>query len=154
VNEANLTDRGLRVRFCGRSSHRALIVAEEFRVLNRSVMVHLTPAAIDQLKNASRSNVEVFRGITIAVGAALPTYSPKNVTSAMNRIVPKFDMDVRWALENGVIHLVRLIRAASNASERVVNRDFIGMREIFVDHLEIARIESAVELSQGLLRLA
>ena len=63
------------------------------------------------------------------------THGPKNVTSTMNGIVPKFDVDVRRALEDGLIHLVRLIRAASNSSEWVINRDFIGMREIFVDHL-------------------
>jgi hypothetical protein len=38
---------------------------------------------------------------------------------------------------------VRLIRPAPNSSERVVNRDFIGMSEIFVDHLQIASIERA-----------
>jgi hypothetical protein len=59
------------------------------------------------------------------------------------------DVNVRWTLEDSLIHLVRLIRAAPNSSEWVVNPDFIGMSEIFVDHLQIASIERAVELANA-----
>ena len=46
----------------------------------------------------------------------------------MNGIIPKFDVDVRRAHKDGLIHLVRLIRAASNSSEWVINHDFIAAR--------------------------
>jgi hypothetical protein len=48
---------------------------------------------------------------------------------------------------------VRLFSAASNSSKWIINRDFVGWSEIFVDHLQITPIEGAIELSQSLLRL-
>src|ERR1700687_3110579 len=71
----------------------------------------------------------------------------------MNGIIPKLNMNVRRTLEYPLIHFVGLIRATSNSSERVINRDFIGVSEIFVHHLQIASIERSVELRQRLWRL-
>jgi hypothetical protein len=99
----------------------------------------------------------MFRSLTSSPSryrAAFRTDGPKYVARAVNGVVPKFNVNVRWTLEDSLIHLVRLIRAAPNSSEWVVNRDFIGMSEIFVNHLQIASIERAVELGQCLLRLA
>ena len=80
------------------------------------------------------------------VRAAFPPHGPKRVAGTMNRIVPEFHVNVRRALEDPLIHLVRLIRPAPNPAERVINRDFIGLAEILVDHFQVARIERAVEL--------
>jgi hypothetical protein len=42
-------------RRCG--SHCALVLIKQFDVFDRSVMVHLPPVTIDQLKNSGRANV-------------------------------------------------------------------------------------------------
>jgi len=86
--------------------------------------------------------------------AAFPPHGPKYVAGAMNRIIPKFDVNVRRTLEYSLIHLVRLIRPTTNSSKWIVNRDFIGVREIVVHHLQIPVIKRTVELRQTLLRLA
>src|SRR6202035_3349013 len=117
-------------------------------------MMHLSPAPIDQLKNSGRANVQIFHDFTIMIRAAFPPHGPKYVASAMNRIIPKLNVNVRRTLEYPFIHLVRLIRATPNSSKRVINRDFIGVGEIVVQHLQIAAIKRAVELRQSLLRLA
>jgi hypothetical protein len=72
----------------------------------------------------------------------------------MDRIIPKFNVNVRKALEYCLIHFTRFIRPTPNPSERVVNGDFIGTSEILVHHVQIASIEGTVELSQCLFRLA
>src|SRR6266404_5255005 len=116
-------------------------------------MMHLSPAPVDQLKNSGRSNVQIFHDFTIMIRAAFPPHGPKYVASAMNRIIPKLNVNVRRTLEYPLIHLVGLIRATPNSSERVINRDLIGVGEIVVHHLQITSIERAVELRQCLLRL-
>src|ERR1700730_14324885 len=88
------------------------------------------------------------------VRAALPPDGPKHIASAMNGIIPKLNVNVRRTLEYPLIHLVWLIRATPNSSERVIYRDFIGVSEIFVHHRQIASIECAIELRQCLWRLA
>src|SRR6202023_3485788 len=117
-------------------------------------MMHLSPAPVDQLKNSGRANVQIFHDFTIMIRAAFPPHGPKYVASAMNGIIPKLNVNVRRTLEYPVIHLVWRIRATPNSSERVIYRDFIGVSEIFVHHLQIASIECAVELGQRLWRLA
>src|SRR3984893_246769 len=96
----------------------------------------------------------MFYDFTIKVRATFPPHGPKYITSAMNGVIPKLNMNVRRTLEYPLIQLVGLIRATPNSSERVINRDFFGVGEIFVHHLQIASIERAVELRQCLLRLA
>src|ERR1700681_2650724 len=117
-------------------------------------MMHLSPAPIDQLKNSGRANVQIFHDFTIMICAAFPPHGPKYIASAMNGVIPKLNVNVRRTLEYPLIHLVGLIGAPSNSSKRVINRDFIGVSEIFVHHLQIASIERAVELRQCLRRLA
>src|SRR5260370_34899906 len=117
-------------------------------------MMHLSPAPVDQLKNSGRATVPIFHAFTIMIWAAFPPHGPKYVASAMNRIIPKLNVNVRRTLEYPLIHLVRLIRATPNSSKRVINRDFIGVGEIVVHHLQIAAVKRAVELRQSLLRLA
>ncbi|SFJ68986.1 hypothetical protein SAMN05216525_13216 [Bradyrhizobium sp. Gha] len=117
-------------------------------------MVHLPPATIDQLKNAGRANVQTFYGVTIMVRAAFPPHGPKYIAGAMYGIVPKFNVNVRRALEDSLIHRVWLICSPPNPSERIINGDLIGMSKVIVDHLQITSVEPAVKLSQCLLRLA
>src|SRR6202171_3340142 len=116
-------------------------------------MMHLSPAPVDQLKNSGRANVQIFHDFTIMIRAAFPPHGPKYIASAMNGIIPKLNVNVRRTLEYPLIHLVGLIRATPNSSERVINRDLIGVSEIFVHHLQVASIKRAVELRQCLLRL-
>src|ERR1700722_8257186 len=96
-------------------------------------MVHLSPATVDEFENSCRANVQRLYGFAIVVGAAFPPHGPKHLPGTMNRIVPEFHVNVRRALEDPLIHLVRLIRSAPNPAERVINRDFIGLAEIIVD---------------------
>src|ERR1700722_17349623 len=117
-------------------------------------MVHLSPATVDEFENSCRANVQRLHRFAIMVGAAFPPHGPKHLPGTMNRIVPEFDVNVRRALEDPLIHLVRLIRSAPDPAERVINRDFIGLTEIIVDHLQVACVERAVKLRQRLLRLA
>ena len=98
-------------------------------------MVHLLPATIDQLKNSGRANAQIFYDFIIKVRAAFPPHGPKYIASAMNGIIPKLNVNVRRTLEYPLIHLVGLTGAPSNSSKRVINRDFIGVSEIFVHHL-------------------
>src|ERR1700732_3319820 len=104
-------------------SHRVLIIGEEHRVLDRTVMVHLAPAAIDKLKNSRSADVEVLFDATVDVGAALAPYRPKQVASAMDRVIPEYDMNVGWTFEDALVHLVRLVGAAANSAKRIVDRD-------------------------------
>jgi hypothetical protein len=67
--------------------------------------------------------------------AALPTYSPKYIANAMYGVIPKFNVNVGWALEDCLIHFVRLICPAPNPSEWVINGHCIGVGEIFIDHV-------------------
>src|SRR6266702_6679989 len=117
-------------------------------------MMHLSPAPIDQLKNSGRANVQIFHDFTIMICAAFPPHGPKYVARAVNRIIPKLNVNVRRTLEYPFIHLMRLISTTPNSSKRIINRDFIGVGEIFVHHLQIAAVKRAVELRQSLLRLA
>src|ERR1700686_4206991 len=117
-------------------------------------MMHLSPAPVDQLKNSGCANVQIFHDFTIMIRAAFPPHGPKYIASAMNGIIPKLNVDVRRTLEYPLIHLVWLIRSTPNSSERIIYRDFIGVGEILVHHLQIASIERAVELRQCLWRLA
>ncbi|OKO78041.1 hypothetical protein AC628_14020 [Bradyrhizobium sp. NAS96.2] len=117
-------------------------------------MMHLAPATIHQLKNSAGADVQIFYDITIMVGAALPPHGPKDVARAMYRIVPKFNVNVRRTLEDSLVHQVRLICSSPDPSERIVYCDLIGISKVLVDHLQIASVEPAVKLGQGLLRLA
>lgn len=117
-------------------------------------MMHLPPAAIYQLIDASRANVEIFYDITLAIGTAFTSNGPKYIARAVYGVVPKYNMNVRRTLEDSLIHHVWLICSPPNASERIIDRDLIGTSKVFVDHLEITGIEAAVELSQCLLGLA
>src|SRR5712664_1181932 len=116
-------------------------------------MVHLPPVTIHHLKNAGCANVQVFYSVTIMVRPALPADCPKNIAGAMYGVVPKFNVNVRRTPEYCLVHLVRLIRPTPNSSKRIVDRNLIRMSEIFVDHLQIAGVETMIELHQCLLRL-
>src|SRR6476469_8787001 len=102
-------------------------------------MMHLPPASIDE-KSESCERSKFLR-LAISVCATFPTHGPKYIASAMNGIIPKLNVDICRTPEDCLIHLMRLIRAAPNSSERVVNRDLVGVRKIFVDHLQIESIE-------------
>lgn len=117
-------------------------------------MMHLPPAAIDQLIDARRANVEIFYDITLTIGTAFTSNRPKYIARAVYGVVPKYNVNVRRTREDSLIHHVWLIRSPPNASERIIDRDLIGTSKVFVDHLEITGIEAAVELSQCLLGLA
>jgi hypothetical protein len=109
----------LLLRRCGRregwrlgGSDRSLKVYRELCVLDRPVMVNLVPAAIEKLKDPRRANVQGFGNASIEVGAALPPDRPKNVAGAMDGVVPKFNVNVRRALEYSFVHFVWLVGAA------------------------------------------
>jgi hypothetical protein len=117
-------------------------------------MVHLPPATIDQLKNSGRAYVQTSNGVTITVRAAFAPHGPKYIAGAMYSIVPKFNVNVRRTLEDCLIHRVWLICSPPNPSEGIIDCDVIGMSKVFVDHLQVTRVEPVVELSQCLLGLA
>ncbi|WP_245321452.1 hypothetical protein [Bradyrhizobium sp. NAS96.2] len=64
------------------------------------MLVHLAPATIHQLKNSGGADVQTFYDVTIMVGAAFPPHRPKDIACAMYGIVPKFNVNVRRALED------------------------------------------------------
>lgn len=60
----------------------------------------------------------------------------------MHCIVPELYVNVRRAVEYRFLHLVWFARAATSSAERVVNRDFVRGRNIFVDHLLLVALHA------------
>ena len=62
-------------------------------------MMDLPPAAVETLKNPGRADVQVFHGAAVPIRAALPADRPEDISDAMKRVIPKFDMDVAGPLK-------------------------------------------------------
>jgi hypothetical protein len=118
------------------------------------VVVNLAPAPIHKLKNSRRANVQGLHRAAVQERSALAPHRSEHVADSIDGVIPKYNVNVGGALENSLIHFVRLVRAASDPSQRVIDRDFVGGQKIVVDHLQIARIERLIELNQRLLWLA
>src|SRR5581483_3095821 len=119
-------------------SYRALIFGEEFCVLDRTVMMYLAPATVDQLKNSRRADVEILLGGALDIGAALAPHRPKHVANPMDRVIPENNVNVGGAFEDPFVHPVRLTGASTNSTERIVDRNAVRGSEVVVQHVEIA----------------
>jgi hypothetical protein len=92
-------------------------------------MVNLSPPTVVELENSRRSDVQVFDRVAVMIGAALPPDRPEHIADAMAGVIPDLDMNIRWALEDHIVHLMRNVRASADAPERVIDGDFVGRGE-------------------------
>jgi len=56
-----------------------LILGEKVCVLDRSVMMDLPPAAVNEVKDSGRADVEIFHHISMMIGAAFATVTPPSL---------------------------------------------------------------------------
>jgi hypothetical protein len=78
----------------------------------------------------------------------------KDIAMFMERIVKKFDANLRIAVEQLGIQGAYLVPTACNSAQRIIHAGFIGLQPYAGHTLEIALIEGCIELIQGTERSA
>src|SRR5436305_6251303 len=75
--------------------------------------------------------------------------SQKDIAIFVERIVKKFDVNSRIAVEQLGIQGADLVPAACNPAQRIIHAGFIGLQPYARHTLEIAVIEGCIEFIQG-----
>src|SRR5437868_9498798 len=78
----------------------------------------------------------------------------KDIPMFVERIVKKFNVNSRIAVEQLGIQGADLVPAACNSAQRIIHAGFIGLQPYAGHTLEIAVIECCIELIQGTERCA
>src|ERR1051326_6299764 len=81
-------------------------------------------------------------------------HTKKKITVFMERIVKKFDVNLRIAVEQLGIQGADLFPAASNSAQWIIHAGLTGLQPYARHALEIAVIEGCIELIQGTERSA
>jgi hypothetical protein len=90
--------------------HGPLVGAEQLRVVDRAVMVHLAPNFIETPKHAGAADREFERAAARRTGTALAADGIKNITGAVKRVVVKLDLDAHRRMKYSLMSM-----AASSA---------------------------------------
>jgi len=117
-------------------------------------MMDLAPLGVDAAKDARGAEIQVeARFSRFQMGfevAAFASHCVENFVEDMQGVVVKFHGDLVGAEEDALVDRFDIVPAAFDATEGIVHGDFQGVIPIFGHADEVAFVEGAVELRQGL----
>src|ERR1700739_3979871 len=127
-------------------AHRRLVSGELLRIVDRTVVVDLTPPAVPETEDARGPDGETECFARCSKGAALAANGIKKFARIVNRVIEEFHFDRRGTLEYPLVDGTNIRPAALDTAHRIIERGDGGRFPIFLHERQIAAIESAIEL--------
>jgi hypothetical protein len=131
-----------------------LVGGEELGIFDRAVVMDLAPLGVDAAIDARGPEVKIeasFSGFQVGFQmAAFAANRVENIVKDMQGVIVKLHGDFVRAVEDALVNRFDVLPAAFDSTEGIVHGDFLGGVPVVGHAREVAFVESAVELCQGL----
>jgi hypothetical protein len=131
-----------------------LVSGEELGIFDGAVVMDLAPLGFDAAKDARGAEVQVEASFScFQVGfevAAFATHCVENIVKDVHGVVVKFHGHFVGTVKDTLVDRFDFLPAAFDAAKGIVHGDFQGVVPVFGHAGEVAVVEGAVELREGL----
>jgi hypothetical protein len=129
-----------------------LILGQQLRILDGTVVVHLSPAAVDfpEQTAGAYGGFEVF--VARAQITTFPAHRVEQLPGLVQGVIVVLDVDLGRTFEESRVHGLYLAPSPRDAAQRVVHGNVGGAGPVLRHHRHVACIEGTIKLAERLLR--
>jgi len=113
----------------------------------------LTPLVADETEDARGADGENKTGGGAFVDTAFAAHGVEDVSCNMQSVTIERGGDVSGAGKEALIDAADFGPAALDATQRIIHGDVVGGTPIFLHERDVAVVEGAIELSEGVARV-